>query len=125
MKPESTYKRRLVAVMVAYIVVLFGSVTLLKTMSDPILRALVAVLPVLPVLVGIFVFMAFLRQLDELQRRIQFEAFAFSLGMTGVITFTLGFLEGVDVPSPGLIWVFPMMIALWGIGAAIAGRRYR
>jgi hypothetical protein len=92
---------------------------------DSPLRYPVALLPVLPVLFGVFALISFVRSIDELQRQIQLEGIAFSLGMTGVITFSLGLLEGTGFPFISMTWVLPMMIALWGIGVAIASRRYQ
>ena len=42
-----------------------------------------------------------------------------------LIPFAYGFLENAGFPQLSYIWVFPVMIALWGIGGAIALRRYR
>jgi hypothetical protein len=86
---------------------------------------LVALLPMIPVALGMAVFARYLREMDELERRIQFEAIVFSTGATGIITFTLGILESRGLPPVGLIWVFPMIIFLWGIGLYFARRRYK
>lgn len=123
--PRRRYAQRFIASMIAYVIVVLVSGWLLRNMGESPLRALVAIMPVLPIVIGLWAFMMFVRQLDELQRRIQLEAFAFSLGCTGLITFTLGLLENAGVPQVGIIWVFPMMIVFWGIGLAIAERRYR
>lgn len=39
--------------------------------------------------------MRFFSSMDELQRRIQLEAFAFSFGATGIVTFSYGLLTYV------------------------------
>jgi hypothetical protein len=65
------------------------------------------------------------RGLDELQRRIQFEGMAFSFLGTCVITLTWGFLQNAGLPQADVIWVTPLLIALWGIGLGIASRRYQ
>jgi hypothetical protein len=112
--------------MIGYIVVLFITLTTLKTMSpDNPLRYLLALLPVIPVLFGFVAYLRYVRQLDEMQQRIQLEGVAFSLGVTGILTFALGFLETAGLPPFGMIWVFPMSILLWGAGVALASRRYR
>ncbi len=120
-----TYLKHFSVTMIAYTVLLIVSRLLLNTVDNQALRIIIAILPVLPVLFGIWVVMIYVRSLDELQRRIQFEAVAFSMLMTGSITFTLGFLADAGVPQLSLIWVFPMSIALWGIGQFIATRRYQ
>lgn len=126
MTANKRYVRSFIPAMIAYIVLLILSITLLRTMdaSSP-LRIPVAVLPVLPVLFGLYGFIRFLRECDEMIRRIHFEAFGFSIAATSVVTFTLGFLENAGIQPPGLIWVFPMLIAFWGVGVCIANWRYR
>lgn len=125
MTANRKYTTRFTLAMIGYIVALVASLTLLKSMQlEGLAKLVVAVLPVLPILFGFYAFMEHIRSMDELQRKIQFEGFAFSLGATGIITFTVGFLENAGVPNFGLIWVFPLSIALWGIGSAIAAKRY-
>jgi len=118
------YMRRFAITMTGYIVFLFGSSYLLDRVESRILSILIAMLPMIPVFYGMWAFMQWVRSLDEFQQRIQFEAIAFSLGMTAMITFTVGFLENAGIPQPGLIWVFPMIIMFWGVGQFIASRRY-
>ncbi|MCU0464408.1 MAG: hypothetical protein MUF38_07535 [Anaerolineae bacterium] len=124
-KAAREYSQRFSLAMIMYAVTLVIAILIINRLDeDNTLRYLIALLPVIPVLFGFRAFMTFLRQMDELQRQINFEGFAFSLGLTGIITFTLGFLEMAGLELVGMIWVFPLSIALWGIGAAIARRRY-
>lgn len=119
------YLRRIAIASVVYTILIIGTRVLLRSIDDTRLRPLVSVLPILPVLFGFFALIQFVREMDELQRKIQLDAMVFSLGLTGVITFTLGLLEGVGVPSLSMTWVLPLSIALWGIGLALASRRYQ
>jgi len=120
-----TYMRRFAIAMGGYVVFLLASVYLLNNLvENQYARMLIAVLPILPVSYGLWAYMQWVRDLDEFQQKIQLEAIAFSLGMTGIITFTIGFLQSAGVPQPGLIWVFPLMIMFWGVGQFIAMRRY-
>jgi hypothetical protein len=119
------YMRNLTITMVLYTVSLFGSILLYKALPVHPAKSLIVLLPVIPILFGMRAFIQMVRNIDELQQRIQMEALAFSLGVTGILTFTYGFLEGVGWPKIGMIWVFPLSIALWGIGLAIATRRYK
>lgn len=109
----------------AYVVVLFGSVWLLERYPDASWRYLLAVAPVIPVLFALRAFLRQLNRIDELQRRIQLNAVAFAAGATGIATFTYGFLEGIGFPDLPTIWIFPMLVALWGIGILFAQRQYR
>ncbi len=118
------YTVTLFASMVSYALVLVLSLSWLRDNQDSPLRYVIAVLPVFPVIFALIRFMRFLRQIDEMQRRIHFEAFGFSLALTGIITFTVGILENAGLPQFGLIWIFPLQIILWGIGSMLARRRY-
>jgi hypothetical protein len=56
---------------------------------------------------------------------IQLEALAFSFALTGVLTFSYGLLAFVGFPAISWVYIFPLMIALWGVGQAVAKRRYQ
>lgn len=120
------YMIEFLAAMAAYVVVLIVSITLLIA-SPPAAwwRIPLALTPVVPILFAMLAFMRFFSRMDELQRRIQLEAFAFSFGVTGIVTFSYGFLVDVGFPTISWGWIFPLMIALWGIGLGVATRRYR
>lgn len=67
-----------------------------------------------------------LKQLDEMQQRIQLEALSIAFVGTAVLCSTYGFLENAGLPHlewSGFIW--PVMVLLWAIGTVIACRRYR
>jgi len=85
----------------------------------------VAALPVLPTCLALLVFVRYLGRMDELQRRIQLDAIAFAAGATAILTFTWGLLENAGFPHLSLIWVLPLLVALWGLATAVASWRYR
>jgi len=124
-KASRTYVIEFGVAMVAYVVVLFTSVWLLN--RDPLSpwRLAIALAPVIPAIFALVAFVRFLGRMDELQRRIQFDAIALSFGATAILTFAYGFLEGVGFPHLSWIWILPLMVMLWGLGAAIASMRYR
>jgi hypothetical protein len=111
--------------MLAYLMVLVGSVTVLEANPTASWRYAVAVLPVLPAGLALWVFIRALARLDEMQKRIQMQAFGFSLGATALVTFGYGFLEGVGMPHLNWTLVLPLMALLWGLGTAIFSLRYR
>lgn len=111
--------------MAAYAVVLIASIAVIQHTSLPaLLRAVVAVAPAIPTIFALFAFVRFLGRMDELQRRIQLEALGFAFGATAILTFAYGFLENAGLPQLSYIWVLPVMVALWGLGAAVASRHY-
>lgn len=111
--------------MAAYCVVLIASIAVIQHTSLPTpLRALVAVAPAIPTIFALLALVRFLGRMDELQRRIQLEALGFAFGATAILTFAYGFLENAGLPQLSYIWILPAMVALWGLGAAVAARRY-
>ena len=119
-----TYTRELGLAMAAYVVVVLVSIKLVGGLDQPI-KTLVALTPLIPATLALFAYLRFLSRMDELGRRIQLEALAFGFGAAGMLTFAYGFLENAGFPQLSYIWVFPLMIALWGVGGAIASYRYR
>lgn len=118
------YTREFGLSMVVYVVSLPVSRALLDRVDEP-LKAIVALIPLVPAAFALVAYLRFVSRMDELGRRIQLEALAFGFGTAGFLTFAYGFLENAGFPQLSYIWVFPTMIALWGIGGAIASFRYR
>jgi hypothetical protein len=119
------YMKEFGSSMLAYSVMVPVSIWLLKGNEHSLLRYLFAALPVVPSAFAMWAAIRFFRGLDELQSRIQFEGLAFSFLGTCLLTLTWGFLQNAGLPQADVIWVAPLLIALWGIGNAIATRRYR
>ena len=111
--------------MLAYLMVLVGSVVVVQANPEASWRYAVVVLPVAPAAFVIWLFVRALARLDEMQKRIQMQAFGFSLGSTALITFGYGFLEGAGLPHLNWTYVLPLMAVLWALGAAIFTLRYR
>lgn len=120
------YNREFLLAMLAYVIVVIVSVALINiSPAGAWWRIPLALTPVIPAIFGMIAYIRFVSRIDELQRRIQFEGLAFGFGAAGILTFSYGFLENVGFPHISLLWIFPFMIALWGIGVAIASRRYQ
>ena len=118
------YTREFGVAMAWYVIVVLVSIKLVGGLDQPI-KTLVAITPLVPAALALFAYLRFLSRMDELGRRIQLEALAFGFGAAGMLTFAYGFLENAGFPQLSYIWVFPLMIFLWGIGGAIASYRYR
>jgi len=111
--------------MLAYLMVLVGSVTVVRANPEAGWRYWVAVLPVLPAGIVIWLVVRQLGRLDEVQKRTQMQAIGFSLATTGLVTFGYGFLEGAGLPQLSSIFVLPMIAAFWGLGLLGLALRYR
>lgn len=88
-------------------------------------RMALALLPMLGAAAAVWAILRGLDRMDELQRRVQFDAIALSFLGTAVITFGWGFAESAGAPQLRAFMVWPIMGILWGIGIFLAVRRYR
>ena len=120
------YFFELTAALVLYAVLLI-STNLIGRHFEPggIARYTLALLPMLGCLAALWAIMRAVRRMDELQRRIQFEALAFAFAMTALVTFGYGFLEGVGLPHFPIFAVWPLMAVSWILGLIVTQRRYR
>jgi hypothetical protein len=95
---------------------------------SPALQVAVALIPLAPFAFFVQRFIAHLRNLDELHRRVHFEALAFAFPVAILFLMTLGLLErghlvSGDNWSYQRIWYYLPLFYL--VGIAISWRRYR
>ncbi len=124
-KSMKNYVQKLVGAIALYIATLVLSVWLLNNLDESPWRIVAAILPVFPIILGTLAFVRFFGEMDELQKRIQLYAMAFSFGVVGMLTLTYGLLQNVGLPQVSFIAVLPAMIALWGLGYVIASAKYQ
>ena len=95
------------------------------------IRATIALAPLAPGLLYIRSWMRFISGLDELQRRIQLEAWLFAVTGTVLIAIAISTLNASGIHLGGLEhglgmgWAFIVAFALWLVGSAIANCRYK
>ena len=123
------YIRALWPALIGYSLALFLSLWLLRRGIDPLpLRALVAVLPVLPLAPRMRAALRYLREIAELQRRIETEAIGIASLLVSLLFFAGGLLQKAQVfdvdAGVAMIWVFPLLCAIYGIAKMILTRRY-
>ncbi len=123
---RSPYVKELLSTLAVYGAALVGSIELLQHSEfAPGWRAAIALTPMLACLAAAWVILREIRRMDELQRRIQFEALGFAFAVTALATFSYGFLEGLGWPRLSMFSVWPLMGGLWVVGLVLARRRYR
>ncbi len=109
-----------------YAVLLVVSLTVLRDgVMSPLWRTALGLLPMLG---GVAVAVAIVRQfgrMDELQRKIQFDAISFSFLGTALLTLGYGFLENAGMPHQSMFTIWPLMGALWLAGSIGSTLRYR
>lgn len=120
------YAMEMLGCFVAYTVLLVLSLRLLAHgVDDQTLRIVITLLPVIPAAIICWVVLRMLFRVDEMQRKLQFEALAFAFAGTGLITLGYGFLENVGLPRLSMFAVWPLMAALWVLGGVIGRLRLR
>ena len=133
MRPvQRQYLKVFIPAMLAYVVVIFASAFIFKKIGPdaPIyLRAVLSIAPVIPIIFVCRALFHFLRDSDELERKIELEAIAFSSLSTGLIFITLGFLAASNIiylnGAMVAIFVFPALFGLYGVAKYFTSRRYR
>ena len=91
-------------------------------------RTAAALVPALGMAVFLWVEISYVRQLDELHRRVQLEALAVAFPLALLLVFTVGSLERAGVHIEGFerprdLW--PLVVIPYPIGLLFAWRRYR
>lgn len=91
-------------------------------------RAAAALLPAIAMAAFLWVEVSYLRQLDELHRRVQLEALAIAFPLALLLVFTVGSLERAGVQLRGFerprdLW--PLVVIPYPVGLLVAWRRYR
>ena len=122
------YLREFLPAMFGYVLAVFISVWLLKRVDVPVLRALIALLPVPAIALAMRAIMRRIRDADELQRRIELKAVSLAAAFVSLGYLAAGFLQRakvIDVPSSAaMIWVFPLVCLTFGVAKVVLGRRY-
>lgn len=120
------YMKELFSAMIAYTVILIISLTVLKNYEfTKFWQIVISLSPAVPVAFVILAIMRLLIDSDEMQQRVQLLATSFSAAVTGLITFSYGFLENVGFPKFPTFFIFPMLIAIWGISLGYFSRKYQ
>lgn len=127
-KLRKRYTREVMLAMGGYVVLLVLSILLLKRVEEGLLRVLIALLPVPPMMLVLRAMIRYIRDVDELQQRIELEAVSFATAFISLIYLTGGFLQSakvIDVPSSmAMMWVFPLVCLSYGLAKGVVARRY-
>jgi len=120
-----TYLKEFGGAMLAYTLLLPLSLILIQEHPTAPWRVPLALAPVVPVALAFWAILRAVGRMDELQRRIQFEALVVAVGGVVVLTFGYGTLQNVGLPPFNLMYITPLLVVLWSGGLALASRRYR
>lgn len=121
------YQWQTMLAMTVYVAVLLLVWPLARTVDSLLLKLLFALTPMVPMLY-LFVLMARrIRDSDELEQRMHLIALGVASVVVGALSLVGGFLAAAHVlklDGSILIWVFPVMLASYGMARSIVVRRY-
>lgn len=122
------YLREFAPAMLAYVLTLWVSVWWLQHLQGPWLRAVVALLPVPPVALAVRAIVRYIRDADELQRRIELEAVSIATACVSLAYLAGGFLQAAGVievsASAAMIWLLPLVCLAYGVAKVAVARRF-
>jgi hypothetical protein len=122
------YQRHVTVAMSAYVLVMLVWKRLLGAVDATWLKVLIALFPAALVCWVMHAFVQYVRDSDEMQRRIELESGAIAAMLVAAGYLAAGFLQSaklIDVPAgPALIFVFPLMCLLYGASKIFVSRRY-
>lgn len=113
--------------MTAYVALVLLVWPLARVVDGMVFKLLLALTPVLPMLCLFALMARRIRDSDELQQRMHLVALGIATVITGAWSLVGGFLSAAHVLSLDgsiLIWVFPVMLASYGVARMILLRRY-
>ena len=124
------YFREFVPAMAAYVLLIFLSVSWLKTLEGATTRTVVTLLPVIPIAFVIRAMVRVIRDQDEFERRIDLESIAIGGGIGAFGFFTYGMLLNAAVLAPPkpeavAIWVMPVLLFCFGVVKCLVRLYYR
>ena len=90
-----------------------------------VLETPLVLLPLLPAAVTVWAFLRMVRQTDELERRINYQALALAFGVTFAASLLWSVLEDVGLPRVSSFWWWLLLAISWAVGLSIYSRRYR
>ena len=120
------YNREFSFSMIGYAITLIASITILKRIElAQSLKVIITLLPAIPVTFVFIAVMRAVRDSDELQQRVHLLATTFAAVLTGLVTFTYGFLENIGFPKLSTFAILPMLFFFWGISLPWFSKRYQ
>lgn len=109
------YRLELFSALIAYLVVLVGSIYLAKTMEEGVPRTLLLISPVVPLMLSVWAIARHFGRMDEFMRLRSLEGLSVAAAVTAGLTFTYGFLESAGFPKVSMFWVWGIMGGTWAL----------
>lgn len=110
--------------MALYLVLLFGSIILLRNNELGLLRIPIGLSPALPIAYLVWAYMNTLKLMDEFMRHIHIRSILFGSAITVAASVFIAFFENAGLP-PLTFHVWVIMCVSWGIALMYNSRKYR
>ncbi len=111
--------------MIAYTALLMVGVTVARAIPDSPWRYAAVLLPLPAVIAAAWALWRYVIEADELQSRLLLEGLGIAVAGTSISSFAYGMLQTVGAPALGWVWVLPLLMAWFGVGALVTTLRYR
>lgn len=95
------------------------------TAAGTVLEKPLVLLPILPAAIATWAFLSMIREADELERRINYQALSFAFVVTFAATLAYSLLEDLGLPRVSSFWWWFVLAVSWGVGLTIYSRKYR
>jgi len=95
------------------------------TAAGTVLEKPLVLLPILPAAVATWAFLAMVREADELERRINYQALSFAFVVTFAASLAWALLEDLGLPRISSFYWWLVLAISWGVGLTIHSRKYR
>lgn len=92
--------------------------------ASPAVQWLVAAPGIALAAVAVFA-MRNVRRMDELERKIHFDAMAFAFLCSVLLVTSCGYIAVAGLPTPPIYFLSPIMVSCWVVGLLLAVRHYR
>ncbi|MBK8068522.1 MAG: hypothetical protein IPK27_13115 [Rhodanobacteraceae bacterium] len=118
------YRARFMGAMAVYAALIVLMLRLVKGVEPLWAKAIMVLVPMVPIVVALSEMLRFFASLDELERRVHFEAVTTAAILTCMLTFAWGLLELAGLPKVPVLMVLPLFCGIYGPAVWWATRKY-
>jgi len=128
LSPRS-YDVRVMLAMAVYVAVFLTVWPQVRGTADPLLKTVCALLPVLPLVYVVWLMAQRVLRSDELEQRTHLIGIGVAAAVVALVSIVAGFLAAagllsLDTTSVVLVWIFPLLLLVYGAVRSYAARRY-
>jgi hypothetical protein len=127
--PARTFDRRLMFAMAIYVAVFLAVWPQARGAADAWIKTICALVPVLPLGYVIWLIAQRVLHSDELEQRTHLIGIGVAAAVVALVSIVAGFLAAagllsLDTTAVVLVWIFPLLLLIYGAARSVAARRY-